>query len=157
MDFKDATMIVTIIGDMMFLAKIKQGENVGYARFIKINVDVSKISRFRSEFGSFVAMYSNWFGRWANVGNMVRITEKIDSRLAVNEEKIFVDSCTGGMRCIGKLGQDDHTLFITCFRSIISVHSMNLLWWRLLADRAHRRGMTKLATGLASNRCGLTS
>ena len=48
MDLKNATTVMTIIGDMMFLAKIKQGENVGDAGFIKINVDVAKISLFGS-------------------------------------------------------------------------------------------------------------
>ena len=47
-DLKNATTVMTIIGDMMFLAKIKQGENVGDAGFIKINVDVAKIGLFGS-------------------------------------------------------------------------------------------------------------
>ena len=102
-------------------------------------------------------MHSNGFGRRTNVGNMVGIAEKIDGGLAVKEKKIFVDGSTGGRRGIGKLGQDNHTLFITCVRGIISVHSVNLRRRRLLAVRAYSRGMTELATGLASDRRGLTA
>ena len=44
MDLKNTTTVVTVIGDMMFLSEIKQGENVGDAGFIKVDVDISKIS-----------------------------------------------------------------------------------------------------------------
>ncbi len=91
-------------------------------------------------------MHPDGFGGRTNIGNMVGIAEEIDGGLAVEEEEVFVDGCTGGRRGIGQLGQDDHTLFITRVRGIISVHSMNLRRRRLLAFRAHSRGMTELAT-----------
>ena len=77
--------------------------------------------------------------------------------MAVQEKKIFVDGSTGGRRGIVKLGQDNHTLFITRNRGIISVHSMNLRRWKFLAVRANRRGMTELSTRLAAYRRGLTT
>ena len=83
MDAKDATSVVAVVSDVVFLTQIEEGKNVGNARLIKIHVDIAKIRLLGGKLGSVVAVNPDGFRCWADIRDMVRVTKQIDGGLTV--------------------------------------------------------------------------
>ena len=146
-DLKNATTVVTVIGDMMFLGQQEEGEYVGDAIFIDIYFVGAKIGDIVGWHDSLVTVNLDGMCRWANIVDVSRVGEKIDRAVAIKEEEVWVD---GGATAV-VLGDDNDTGGVTACGCVIRFirHGMNLC--RRFLVRTDERSMPEFTACAAAD------
>ena len=103
-NLEDAISVRAIIRDLEFLTQLVERENVRNAPGIEINRSVPKIGHLSGLQRPLVAMDPNRSRSRTYVVDVLRLREKVNGRLAVEEDQIFIEWATGRRR--STLGED---------------------------------------------------